>query len=122
MIYSDKECTKLIKKVESDKKQGTVTFEDLPYNTTFYIKEFLAPKNYQLSDKVVEIKINKKGVFADGKKIDKEGDSIYKFEYENTKIPEVNTGSILSNTIIFTIVGISVIAIVVGIILLKKKN
>ena len=81
-----------------------------------------APKNYQLSDKIVEIKIDENGVFADGEEMTQDENLIYEFKFENTKIPEVNTGSILSNTIIFTIIGISIIAIVVGIILLKKKH
>lgn len=42
-IYEDEECTKLIKEVRSDKKLGTVLFEDLRYSTV-YIKELSAPK------------------------------------------------------------------------------
>ena len=41
-IYSDPECTNLIKEVKSDKKTGTALFEDIRYSTV-YIKETKAP-------------------------------------------------------------------------------
>lgn len=46
-IYEDYECTKLIKEVKSDKKFGTVTFENLRYGI-YFIKELEAPKRISI--------------------------------------------------------------------------
>ena len=88
-IYEDSECTKLIKEVKSNKEDGFITFEDLRYGT-FYVKEQKAPKNYELSDKVVKIEINDKGVFVDDVEIQEEN-TIYSFEFENQKIETPKT-------------------------------
>ena len=56
-LYADKECTQLLQQVDSNKDEGTITFEDLRYGT-YYVKEISAPKGYQKSDKVVKVEIN----------------------------------------------------------------
>ena len=89
-IYEDEECTKLIKMVDSDKEQGTITFEDLRYGT-FFVKEEKSPKSYILSDKIVKVEISDKGVFIDGEKVEGEN-SIYTFEFYNTPVDTPKTG------------------------------
>ena len=120
-LYEDKECTKLIQMVDSNKREGTVTFEDLRYGT-FYAKEISSPKNYKLSDKVVKIKINDKGVFVNNKEITADEDFAYKFEFENEKIPDVHTGITFSMVALIAIAIISVILMTAGIIYLKRKK
>ncbi len=88
-IYEDSECTKLIKEVESNKENGTATFEDLRYGT-YHIKEINAPKGYKLSDKITKVEINDKGVFADNIEL-AEQDEVYSFEFENEKIETPKT-------------------------------
>lgn len=88
-IYADEECTQLIKEVESDIETGTVLFEELRYNT-YFIKELQSPKAYKLSDKVVKVEINDKGVFADNIELE-EQDEVYSFEFENEKIDTPKT-------------------------------
>ena len=99
-MYEDEACTKLIKEFESDKKQGIITFEDLRYSTVF-VKEILAPKGYILSDKIIKIEINDKGVFVDNEEI-KEENSIYSFEFTNKKIDTPKTSDD-RNTMFFII-------------------
>ena len=89
-IFEDEGCTKLIEEVESDKKQGIVLFENLRYGV-FFIKELSAPKGYMLSDQVIKVEINDKGVFIDGEKVEGE-DSVYTFEFYNTPIDTPKTG------------------------------
>ena len=118
-LYEDPECTKLIREIKSDKNTGCITFENLRYGEV-YIKEISAPKNYQLSDKVVKITINDEGVFADGTLLE-DADSIYEFTFYNTKVPKVQTGNETNYILLVSIVVISLLAIVVGIVLLKRN-
>lgn len=88
-IFEDEKCTKLIKEIKSNKKDGFVTFEDLRYGT-FFIKEIKAPNGYELSNRVAKVEINDKGVFIDGIEIQKENEA-YSFEFENQKIETPKT-------------------------------
>ena len=88
-IYENEECTKLIKELESNSKNGTILFENLRYGV-YYIKELNAPKNYQISDKIVKIEINHEGVYADNIELT-EQDAIYSFEFQNEKIDTPKT-------------------------------
>jgi len=90
-IYEDFECTKLIKEIESDQENGTVTFEELKYGT-YYIKEIQAPKGYLLSNKILKIEINDKGIFVDGELLNDEN-SICTITYYNQPIPLIQTGN-----------------------------
>ena len=119
-IYEDAECTKLIKEVKSNKEDGTVTFEDLRFGT-YYIKESKQPNGYQLSDKVLKLEINDKGVFIDNTEIE-EKDEIYSFTFYNELIPKVQTGNEISYILLATLMGLSVIGITTGIVVLKRKN
>ena len=53
-LYADKECTQLIQQVDSNKDEGTITFEDLRYGT-YYVKEITAPAGYALNSTVFEV-------------------------------------------------------------------
>lgn len=88
-LYVDKECTKLIQQVDSNAKEGTVIFKDIRYGT-YFVKEISAPNGYILSDKVIKVQINDKGVFA-GRTELKEENSIYNFEFLNKKIETPKT-------------------------------
>src|SRR5699024_1440701 len=83
-IYEDPECTKLIKEVKSNKDDGTAIFEDLRYGT-YYIKEIKAPTDYELSNKILKVEINDKGIFVDDKQMEEKNDTI-EFTFENKKI------------------------------------
>lgn len=63
-IYEDAECTKLIKETQSNKEDGTALFEELRYGS-YYVKEIKAPSDYELSNRVVKVEINDKGIFID---------------------------------------------------------
>ena len=88
-IYEDLECNKLIQEIKSNKEEASVLFEQLRYNT-FYIKEIKCPKDYVLSDKVVKLEINDKGVFVDDIELSNE-DGVYSFEFENQKMETPKT-------------------------------
>ena len=121
-LYIDKECTQLIQQVDSNAKEGTITFKDLRYGE-YFIKEISAPNGYVLSDKVIKVKINDKGVFVAGKNIE-EKDSVYSFTFYNKPIPKIQTGNEMNYIILFGSVVISLIGIITGIVILKrnKKN
>ncbi len=121
-IYEDKECTKLIKQAGANEYEGTALFDNLRFGT-FYIKELQAPLGYRLSNQVVKIEINDKGVFADGKSLT-EKDNIYSFEYYNSLLPVIQTGNEMNYTLLFSLMGISLIGATTGIIILikRKKN
>ena len=122
-IYEDEECTKLIKEVYAEQELGIALFENLRYGI-FYIKETLAPKNYELSNKIVKIDINDKGVFADDIELE-ENENAYTFEYENQKIETPKTGDERNNLLWISLLGISIMTfITLGIymIIKRKKN
>lgn len=108
-IYEDAECTKLIKEVKSNKEEGIALFEELRYGT-YFIKEIKAPKNYQLSNRVVKVEINDKGIFVDNE-LAEETDNIITFSFENKKIEVPKTGDeshikLAAGILILSLVGI----------------
>lgn len=108
-IFEDENCTKLIKEVESDKETGFVTFEDLRYGT-YFIKELKAPKGFNLSNAVVKVEINDKGVFINDNLVE-EQDDVYSFKFENAPIETPNTGDGRNNTLLGIIAGTSAISL-----------
>ena len=119
-LYKDAECNDLITQIESDKDNGTVTFNDLRYGT-YYIKEIFAPKGYVLSDKIVKVDINDKGVFIDDIEI-KENESIYNFEFENAPLETPNTGDNSPIRLVAGIILLSVLGLTLLVIKLFKKK
>lgn len=119
-IYEDEACTKLIKEVKSDKKEGTVTFEGIRYGVV-YLKELAAPKGYQLSNKIIKIEINDKGVFAEGELL-QEDEAICTLEYTNKQIPKIQTGNETNYALLIGGVITSLLGIITGIVLLKRKK
>ncbi len=118
-IYKDFKCTNLIKEVNSNKSNGTVTFEDLRYGT-YYIKENKAPKDYQLSNKIVKVEINEKGIFVDGTQMNEKNDTI-EFLFENEKIDIPDTSDNFNIRLILFIIGLTLVGIIF-IIIRNKKN
>lgn len=113
-IYEDPECTKLIKEVKSNKEDGTALFEELRYGT-YYIKETKAPKDYELSTRVVKVEINDKGIFVDDEQIEEKENTI-EFSFENKKIEVPKTGDessikLIGGILILSILGIAYIII-----------
>ncbi len=121
-IYEDENATKLIKEVESDKENGTVIFDDLKYGI-FYLKELKAPNEYILSDEIIKIEINDKGVFVNGDAIDASEDGVYSFEFENVKNETPNTGNNSNMTLWIALVAMSAISLIgIGVHEYKKKK
>ena len=121
-IYEDPECTKLIKEVESDKENGTVTFDDLRYGI-FYAKELKSPNGYVLSDETIKIEINDKGVFVNDNKIESSEDGVYSFEFENVKIETPNTGNNSNMPLWIALLTMSAISVVgIGVHEYKKRK
>lgn len=111
-IYEDSECTKLIKEVKSNTEDGTALFEDLRYGI-YYIKEIKAPKDYELSDKIVKIEINDKGIYVDDTQVE-ENENTIEFTFENKKIEVPKTGveskiKLFASAIILSLFGIAYI-------------
>ena len=120
-IYEDAECTKLIKEVKSDKENGTVLFENLRYGI-YYIKEIAAPKGYVLSDKVIKVEMNDKGIFIDNEKVESE-DSTYTFEFENVPVDTPKTGDNSNLKLYAGLLGLSILALAsVGVHEYKKRK
>ena len=111
-IYEDPECTKLIKEVKSNSEDGTSLFEELRYGT-YYIKEIKAPKDYELSNKIVKVEINDKGIFVDDTQVE-ETENTIEFTFENKKIEVPKTGveskiKLFASAIILSLLGITYI-------------
>ena len=87
---------------------------------TYYVKEISAPKGYQKSDKVVKVEINDKGIFVDGKQIEKDNNEVYSFEFEDYIIETPKTGDEGHIRIWFAVLGISLVAFLGAIIYFKK--
>ena len=115
-IYEDFECTKLIEEVESNQENGIATFDELKYGI-YYIKEIEAPDAYQLSEKIVKIEINDKGIFVDGELLE-ENNSVCTFIYYNKLIPKIQTGNERNYPLLISCVLISLS----GIILISKNK
>ena len=118
-IYEDKDCTKLIKEAGANEYEGTALFEGLRYGT-YYIKEIKAPLGYKLSEQVVKIEINEKGVLADGKALE-EKDNVYGFVYYNSLLPSIQTGNESNYILLGSLALISLLGIVGDITILRKK-
>ena len=117
-LYSDAECKNEIVTINANTDDGTALFSDLRYGT-YYIKETKAPKGYMLSDEVVKIEINDKGVFANGEKLTEEND-VYSIVYQNSLLPSVFTGDSKSILMYLTMAAIAVVFIAIMIIIKKK--
>lgn len=117
-LYSDAECKNEIVTVNANTDDGTALFSDLRYGT-YYIKETKAPKGYMLSDEVVKIEINDKGVCANGEKLTEEND-VYSIVYQNSLLPSVFTGDTKSILMYLTMAAIAVVFIAIMIIIKKK--
>ena len=117
-LYSDPECKNEIITVNANTDDGTALFSDLRYGT-YYIKETKAPKGYMLSNEVVKIEINDKGVFANGKELTKENE-VYSIVYQNSLLPSVFTGDSKSVLMYLTMAAIAVVFIAIMIIIKKK--
>lgn len=115
-IFADEQCTQEIKTVNANTEEGTALFEKLTYGT-YYIKETKAPKGYELSDEVVKIDINDKGVFANGNQLTEEN-GVYSFKYQNSLLPIIATGD---NPMMYVYVAGVLILGVALIVLIKKK-
>ena len=101
-IYEDKECTKLIKEIKSNKDDGFIIFNELRYGK-YFIKEIKAPKGYELSNKIIELDINDKGTFIDGERKEEKNNTI-EFNFENTKIVVPKTGDLTNNKLLLGII------------------
>ena len=113
-IYEDPECTILIKEVQSNKEEGTALFEDLRYGI-YYIKETKAPTDYELSNKIVKVEINDKGIFVDDEQVEEKENTI-EFSFENKKIEVPKTGDesnlkLIGGIAILSMLGITYIII-----------
>ena len=60
-------------------------------NGKYYIKEIKAPTDYELSNKILKVEINDKGIFVDDKQMEEKNDTI-EFTFENKKIEVPKTG------------------------------
>ena len=76
---------------------------------------------YRLSEQVVKIEINDKGVFADGKSLE-EKDNVYSFVYYNALLPVIQTGNESNYILLGSLTVISLLGIVGGNIILRKRN
>ena len=121
-LYTNKECTELIQQVDANAEDGYVDFTDIRYGH-YYIKELSSPKDYELSDKVLEVEINDEGVFVDNEKLEQDDNGIYSIEFENTKIETPNTSDNSKLLIWATLLALSLTSITgIGVYQHKKRK
>ena len=121
-IYKDSECKDLIQEIKSNKEDGFVEFKDLRYGT-YYIKEVSAPNGYELSNRIVKVEINDKGIFVDDTQLEENEDTIT-FDFENKKIETPKTGD---SSPIKLVLGVMILAFLgLALVIIKffkdKKN
>lgn len=121
-IFEDEQCTKLISRAEANKLEGTALFENLRYGT-YFIKELEAPTGYGLSEKIIKIEIDDKGVYADGELLE-ENDEVCSLKFYNSLLPEVQTSddSNLELWIFSAITSLAVICFIIIKMLKEKRN
>ena len=112
-IFSDEACQNLIKIAYANTKDGTATFEDIPYGT-YYVKELEAPLGYQLSNEVKKVVLNEntKGV----------GD-VYSFVYLNTLLPVTTQQKTKTDDIMNIALPMAIMCIAgAGMVVLRRKK
>lgn len=89
----------------------------------FILRNCQHQNGYELSDQVIKLEINDKGVFANDIELTEEN-GIYSFEFENTKIPTtvIQTGNEINYILLIIIILVLVVLIIVEIIVLKKAQ
>lgn len=118
-LFSNQECTQAVTKVNANTEDGTAIFENVKTGT-WYIKETKAPLGYRLSNEVVKLEINDKGVYINGKEVNEEED-VYSFVYFNQMMPTIQTGD---NTNTGLYVGLSCISLlgILTVAFRRKRN
>lgn len=87
-IYRNPECTDLIESLKPEDGSAEVSYTFSEYETV-YIREIKAPDGYQLSDQVIRIEFNEKGLSADGKNLAPEdGIALFSVSYKNSVTPK----------------------------------
>lgn len=119
-IYEDSECTKIIEITQSNEAEGSIKFQNLKYGT-YYIKETESPTGYLLSNEIIKIEINEKGVYAN-ENILEEKDGFYNLEFFNNKIPKIQTSDESNTFLWMTCLIVSFIIIIRLLKLLQTKN
>lgn len=86
-VYRNAECTDLIESLRPEEGNSSVRYTFSEYGTV-YIREIRAPEGYQLSDQVIRVEFNERGLSADGKQLTPE-DGIARFavSYKNSLPP-----------------------------------
>lgn len=107
-VYKDAGCKDILNIEQANVENGSVTFE-LVYGE-WWIKESKAPEGYRLSGQVKHIVINDKGVFVDGKGLDKTEQG-YVFNYENEQIKPVSTGDMNTMLLFIELGGLSMFVV-----------
>lgn len=89
--FKDAACKETIETKQANTTDGTAEFTTT-YGT-IYIKETAAPQGYKLSDEVVKVEFNEKGVFVNDQKIEAIDGYIYSIIYQNAMLPSIQTGT-----------------------------
>lgn len=118
--YSQENCAESSKleTIAGDQETGTAEFL-IRYGTT-YIKESSAPKGYKLSNEVVKVEFTDKGLFVNGKEVKVDDEHRYSIVYQNVLLPSVNTGAAKNKDMMYTMLGVVVIALGVSIATVRK--
>ncbi|MCR0531729.1 hypothetical protein MKC55_20495 [[Clostridium] innocuum] len=117
--FTDAECKNPIETKQGNTKDGTVKFV-LNYGTT-YIKETKAPLGYSLSPEVVKVEVNDKGLFVNGKKVERSEDLLYSIIYKDSLLPVIQTGA-GSDSMLFIVAGLGVLVSLIGILEYRRRN
>ena len=117
--FTDAECKNPIETKQANTKDGTVKFV-LNYGTT-YIKETKAPLGYSLSPEVVKVEVNDKGLFVNGKKVERSEDLLYSIIYKDSLLPVIQTGA-GSDSMLFIVAGLGVLVSLIGILEYRRRN
>lgn len=76
---------------------------------------------YQLSDEIVTIEINDKGIFKNGELLE-DNDNTAVFTYYNNPIPKIQTGNEINYILLISSIIISLLVVTITVIIMIKRR
>lgn len=119
-LCTDAECENVVETYYADQETGTALI-DVKYGTWF-VKEASAPLGYSLSEEVVKVVLNAEGLFVNDIKVEIDEELTYSIVYQNYLLPVIQTGYDVDANMYIIIGSVSIVGLLVGAVLLRKKK
>ncbi len=97
-LCNDSECQDVIQEYHANQEDGTTDNIEIKYGKTMYLRELSSPKNYELSDEVVKVLLDKDGLHINDELVEVDDELVYSFNYENTLLHYILVNKVDSQT------------------------